>query len=87
MGHKLIIENFANAIIKGEELIAPAVEGINSVMLGNAIMLSSFLNKTVDIPIDEDVYEKKLQELIKRSKFQKTERKIDVSDAEMSKSF
>jgi predicted dehydrogenase len=86
-GHKLIIENFANAVLKGEKLIAPAVEGINSVMLGNAIMLSAFLNKPVDIPIDEDAYEKKLQELIKSSKFQKTEKQMEVSNTDMSKSF
>ncbi|MFC1976458.1 Gfo/Idh/MocA family protein [Chloroflexota bacterium] len=86
-GHKLIIENFAKAILKGEELIAPAVEGINSVMLGNAIMLSSFLNKTVDIPIDEGAYEKKLQAFIKGSKFQKEERQVKVNDTDMSKSF
>jgi predicted dehydrogenase len=66
-GHKLIIENFANAILHGEPLIAPAPEGLNSVMLGNAIMLSSFLKKTVDIPIAEDCYEHTLQELIRTS--------------------
>jgi predicted dehydrogenase len=66
-GHKFIIANFANAILHGEPLIAPAVEGINSVMLGNAIMLSSFLKKTVDIPIAEDCYEHTLQELIRTS--------------------
>ena len=86
-GHKIIIENFADAILHGKELIAPAVEGINSVMLGNAIMLSSFQNKPVEIPIDEDAYEKKLQALIKSSKFQKTERNVETTDADMSKSF
>ena len=39
-GHRLVIENFANAILHGEKLIAPAVEGIHSLALGNAIMLS-----------------------------------------------
>ena len=65
-------------------LIAPAVEGLHSVMLGNAIMLSSFLSKTLDLPIDEDLYESKLMELIQRSRFQKTAR--DVGDVDMSKS-
>ena len=86
-GHKLIIENFASAISHGEELIAPAPEGIHSVMLGNAIMHSSFLNKTVEIPIDEDAYEKKLQALIRRSTFQKTERSVETTDADIGKSF
>ena len=39
-GHKLIIENFCDRILNnGEALFAPAVEGLQSVMLGNAIML------------------------------------------------
>jgi hypothetical protein len=84
-GHRLIIENFAGAILSGEALIAPAVEGLNSVMLGNAIMLSSFLNKTLQLPIDEDLYRKKLLELVQNSRYQKAA--WDVSDVDMSKSF
>ena len=84
-GHRLIIENFANAVLGGEPLIAPAVEGLHSVMLGNAIMLSSFLDRTVELPIDGDLYERKLVELVQRSRFQKTAR--DVRDVDMSKSF
>jgi predicted dehydrogenase len=84
-GHRIIIENFANAVLGKESLIAPAVEGLHSVMLGNAIMLSSFLNKTLNLPIDEDLYKKKLMDLIQRSRFRKTTR--DVGDVEMDKSF
>jgi predicted dehydrogenase len=84
-GHRLITENFADAILKGEALIAPAVEGLHSVMLGNAIMLSSFLNETVEMPIDEDLYSKKLMELIQGSRYRKKTR--DVGDVDMSESF
>jgi hypothetical protein len=84
-GHKLIIENFADAILSGEVLVAPAVEGLYSVMLGNAIMLSSFLNKTLQMPIDEDLYKKKLMDLVQNSRYQKTT--SDVSDVDMTKSF
>jgi predicted dehydrogenase len=73
-GHRFIIENFVNAILSGEPLIAPAKEGINSVMLGNAIILSSFQKKAVEIPIDEDAYEQQLQALIQQSTLQKVER-------------
>jgi len=86
-GHKLIIENFAKAILKNEKLIAPAVEGIHSVMLCNAIMLSSFLDRKVRIPIDEELYVAKLHELAKQSKFHKTERQAAVSSTDMNKSF
>jgi len=85
-GHKLIIENFVKAILTGETLIAPAVEGINSVTLANAIMLSSFLRQTVDLPLDEDAYAKKLQSLIQNSHFQKAEKQVNVDD-DMDQSF
>ncbi len=70
-GHRMMVKNFADAILHGETLIAPAVEGINSVMLVNSILLSSFERKTLDLPIDEDVYAQKLHSLIESSTFRK----------------
>lgn len=84
-GHRLIIENFANAVLHGEPLIAPAVEGIHSLRLGNAIMLSSLLKRTVEMPLDEDVYETMLMGLIKNSRYRKATRAEGIVD--MSKSF
>jgi predicted dehydrogenase len=79
-GHQLVIENFANAILQGEKLIAPAVEGIHSLTLGNAIMLSSFLGKPINLSIDANAYAAKLQELIHHSRFQKVVIERDISD-------
>ncbi len=69
--HRKVIENFANAILHGEELIAQAAEGINSVSMGNAIMLSHFEEKTITLPINGDAYEAKLLDLIESSTFKK----------------
>ena len=66
-GHSLIIENFANAILNGAPLIAPAQEGLNSVMLANAIILSSSQGMPVELPIDGDTYESLLQKFIANS--------------------
>lgn len=79
-GHKLIVENFADAIISGEALIAPAVAGINSLALGNAVMLSSFLGKPVELPIDAEAYAAKLQDLIRNSRFEKQVQEREVTD-------
>lgn len=70
-GHRLVIENFANAILAGDELIAPAVEGINGLTLGNAIMMSSFLGQPVTLPMDGEAYAAKLQALKASSRFEK----------------
>ncbi len=79
-GHKIVIENFANAILNGEALIAPAVEGINSLTLGNAIMLSSFLGRPIDLPMDAAAYAARLQDLIANSHFEKNVVERGVED-------
>jgi predicted dehydrogenase len=84
VGHRLVLENFANAVLRGEELIAPAVEGIHELTLGNAIMLSSFRKHTVEMPFDEDGYETLLQDLIRTSRYQKPPQDQAVVDLEKS---
>lgn len=72
-GHALITANFAEAILEQGDLIAPGVEGYNAVVLGNAIMASSFSEGVVDLPLDEEQFEEKLQSLIKNSRYVKPE--------------
>ena len=85
VGHAYVIEAFANAILHGSPLVARAEEGLHSLALGNAIMLSQFLGKPVDLPFDADLYEAKLLELIRTSQFQKETREGRVDD--LTKSF
>jgi len=65
--HKRVIENFAEAILKGIDPIAPAIEGLNSISMSNAIILSHFQGKTVRLPLDGDAYESLLNQLIEKS--------------------
>ncbi|MBQ3100018.1 MAG: Gfo/Idh/MocA family oxidoreductase [Clostridia bacterium] len=67
-GHRTIIQNFTDAILFGTPLIAPGEEGINSLSLSNAMVLSSWTDKWVDVPNDGEEYWKLLQERIKTSK-------------------
>ncbi len=85
-GHKDITRNFVNAILDGEPLLAPAREGIHSVELGNAMLLSGLTGKPVNMPMDSAVFERRLKRLIKTSKFEKktTRRK---SKEDLGKSF
>jgi predicted dehydrogenase len=84
--HLEIMQNFTNAITKGEELLSPAREGINSVELGNAMLFSTLTDKTIEMPLDGKKYERALKKLIRESKFQKKTVKRGVS-ADMSDSF
>ena len=66
--HRAILENFAAAILEGKSPIAPAEEGLHSVELANAMLLSSFENRTVELPLDGRAYEKLLQRNIATSR-------------------
>jgi predicted dehydrogenase len=83
--HAEILENFADAILNGAELIAPAEEGIHSVELANTMLYSSLIGQPVDLPLDSAAYETKLQELIATSTFVKES--SDQTESDMTKSF
>jgi predicted dehydrogenase len=69
--HMEILENFANAILNGTPLIAPAEEGLHSVELANAMLFSTFTNQAIDLPMDGAAYEQVLFEQIHRSSIEK----------------
>lgn len=69
--HRVVLERFAATILDHGTLIAEGHEGLNSVMLANAIMLSSHKGKSVALPLDGDEYEAILKERAKTSRFVK----------------
>ena len=81
--HVGVLNAWANAILKDGELVADGREGINGLTLSNAMHLSSFLNKTIEIPFDEELY---YTELMKRvaSSVNKKEVKTVYSDTSNS---
>ena len=80
--HVGVINAWGGAILRGEEMIAQGAEGINGLMLSNAMHLSSWLDQAVELPIDEDVYCEQLQKRIatSRAKAAKTVEVADISD-------
>jgi len=65
-GYKLMIDNFSKAVLSDEKLIAPATEGINSLTISNAILLSSFQQKPVELPFDANAYASLLENLVQK---------------------
>ena len=61
--HIGVLNAWADAILRGGKLVAHGSEGINGLMLSNAMHLSAFLGKEVELPIDEELY---YEELMKR---------------------
>ena len=80
MPHALMVQNFVNAILDGEPLIAPGAEGIHSVELANGIVYSSLQNETVELPMDSAGWENKLNQLIAGSTLQKKVVKVEATD-------
>jgi predicted dehydrogenase len=69
--HRGITKNWVQAILNGTPLLAPGVEGIRGVELSNAMLLSSWRDDWVAIPVDENLYYEKLQERIAASSVKK----------------
>jgi predicted dehydrogenase len=83
--HKEVLQNFVDAISEGHELVAPAPEGINSVEMANAMLLSAWTSAPVDLPLDGAAYEQALKEKIASSTFSKGE--VKAAKVDMAKSF
>lgn len=60
--HAAVLSNFCAAILRGDELIAPAQEGLNSLALANAMLLSTWENRQVQLPLDSAVYQAALEQ-------------------------
>ncbi len=70
-GHPEILNNFADHILDGAELIAPGEEGLNSLSISNAAYLSSWTDGWAEIPVAEDIFEKNLAWLCHNEKLTK----------------
>lgn len=62
--HSGVLENFAQAILHGTELLAPGADGMHGVRLANAIHLSSWTGREVPLDFDETEYLTALNERI-----------------------
>lgn len=60
--HVGVLNAFAGHILHGSPLVADGREGINGLMLSNAMHLSDWLGKAVTLPIDEELFLRLLSE-------------------------
>ena len=76
--HVGVLNAFAGKIVHGTPLVAEGTEGLGGLTLSNAMHLSSWLGRAVDIPFDEELF---LSELNKR---RATSRKKESKDITFS---
>ena len=68
--HKIILQNFANAVLHGERLIAPGTDGIYELTLSNAAYLSAWKgNSEIRLPFDCGEFDSLLREKTVKSKY------------------
>lgn len=66
--HPAVLNAFAAHILRGEPLVADGREGLRGLTVSNAMHLSSWLGKPVDLPFDEVLFRDMLQERARHSR-------------------
>jgi len=84
-GHVELTQNFIHAILHGEKLICPAREGMWSLELGNAMLMSGLTGESVRIPTPRHKYDRMIRELAEKSTFKKG--KVRKAKVDMAGSF
>lgn len=69
--HAAVVQNVTNAILGKEDLYIHGEDGLNECMLADAILLSSWKNKTIELPLNDDEYWIELQKRIETSRIKK----------------
>jgi len=78
--HHVITANFAAAVLHGTPLLAPGTDGIHGLTLSNAMHLSTWTDDWVNLPFDETLFKKLLDERIATSIDKQVESKtLDAS--------
>lgn len=65
--HAAVLANFAAAVLHDEPLIAPAAEGIASLALANSMLMSTWQERSIDLPLDSQAYQACLDDRIRQS--------------------
>ncbi len=77
--HRAILQDFADAVLKGKEIVTPGETGINELMISNAAYLSSWLGRPVELPFDSALFDEELEKRKKEEKEHNLERKVKIT--------
>lgn len=80
--HGIILQNFANAILHGEDLIARGEEGIRELMISNAAYYSSWTEREVKVPADGKAFDDMLGRKAARSRYSAAESRNTLKNSQ-----
>ena len=66
--HIGVLNAWADAILRGGKMVADGREGINGLTLSNAMHLSAFCGKEIELPLDEMMYRDELMKRVASSR-------------------
>ena len=69
--HVGVFNAWGGAILRGTPLVADGREGLRGLTLSNAMHLSAFQGKAVEIPFDEEAYYQELMKRVATSRYEK----------------
>ena len=80
--HAGVINAWGGAILRGEPMVADGREGINGLTLSNAMHLSSWLDQTIELPLDDVLFYNELMKRVATSKRKQNVKAViaDTSD-------
>lgn len=84
LAHAQLTQKFVDAILDGTPPLVPGDDGLHSIELANAMLYSSMIGQTVELPLDGAAYEAKLKQLIADSRFEKKTVQTRTDDFEKS---
>ena len=83
--HSGVLNQFADAILHGGELVARGEEGINGLTISNAMHLSSWLGKEIDLTnFDSELFYEELKKRIATSRRKSTVKEVGTVDMNAS---
>ena len=83
--HSGVLNQFADAILHGGELVARGEEGINGLTISNAMHLSSWLDKEIDLTsFDSELFYEELSKRIATSRRKSTVKEVGTVDMNAS---
>lgn len=78
--HALVLSNFVDAILNDSELIAPAEDGLASLDIANAMLLSTWSKQQIVLPLNREQYQEHLNQKIENSSLRvKSSRKANIN--------
>ena len=83
--HAILLSNFVASILSGERLIAPLEDGLSSLAIANAMLMSTWTGGQVSFPLDAAEYKQLLEQKIESSVL-RTKAEVEVN-IDMSSSY